>query len=301
MLRVAVIGLGRAGRARLLALDGHPRAALAAVVRTAPRGDERALEAVAADPSIDAAIVCTPNLLHAAQARVLLDAGKHVAVEFPLAPSAREAGALFERARVRERVLHVEHIELLSPGQVAQRNRAAPLGRPLGGELSFSGTSSGWIGDPARAGSPALRAVARLHRLVDLFGEAAVRGARLAETAGGYRLEVRLEFRRGGAASLVEERGPELPRATRWAIPCERGLLDDPPPATAQGGLFRRDLDCFLERIERGAPPYVTPERVLHVLGLVEEIERRTASPGAVPARDVAPRGESPRGRCGEG
>jgi biliverdin reductase len=229
-------------------------------------------EALVADRSVDAAIVCTPNTRHAAQASALLEAGVHVAVEFPLAESAAEARALFELARERKRVLWVEHIELLSPTQHAQRERVKSLGRPTGGALRFSGDSGGWIGDEALAGTPALRALARLHRLVDLFGEASVRAAALERRGAGYRLEVELGFAAGGNAALVEERGPDLARFTRWEIRCERGLLEDPEPTPARG-LFADDLERFLDAIEHGAAPYVSEERILHVLGLVEAIE----------------------------
>jgi biliverdin reductase len=197
-------------------------------------------------------------------------------VEFPIARSAARARELLGRAAALDRTLHVEHIELLSPAQGVQRERAASLGRPKGGELRFSGTSADWIGDDALAGTPALRAVARLHRLVDLFGSARVAGAELERRDPGYRLSIDLEFADGGGTRLVEERGAELERATQWRIECERGALDDPPePGTPirGGGLFARDLDVFLDRIFDGTPSYVSDERVLHVLDLVGAIE----------------------------
>src|SRR5262245_34227827 len=91
--RIAVIGLGRAGAARVRAIEAHPRARLAAMVRRPPA--EPRFEFVLADAAVSALIVCTPNALHAAQADAGLRAGKHVAVEFPLASSEREARALF--------------------------------------------------------------------------------------------------------------------------------------------------------------------------------------------------------------
>ncbi len=277
-LSVAVIGLGRAGRARVRALEDHPRAALAAVARSTPGAGEPSFADAVADASIDAAIVCTPNLLHAAQVRALLRSGKHTAVEFPLAPSADEARALFELARERERVLHVEHVELLSAGQRVQRERVQELGRPRGGELQFSGQSEGWIGDDSLAGSPGLRALARLHRLVDLFGEAEIADASLERRAAGYRLALRLAFRAGGETTLVESRGPDLPRARHWEVHCERGSLDD-PPRSPERRVFARDLECFLDRIERGGSAYVSEARILHVLELVEQVDRLTARP----------------------
>ncbi len=273
-LTVAVIGPGRAGSARVRALEEHRDTQLAAVVPRRPEAGQPTLESLLASPSLDAVMLCTPNLLHRQAAEAALEAGKHVAVEYPLASCAVDARALFELARARQRVLHVAHIELLSPGQARLRELARPLGRPRGGSLRFRGSSDGWIGDASLAGSPALRALARLHRLVDLFGRARVEAARLeAAPDGGYRLEVELRFGAGGGMLLIEERGYGLPRETSWDIRCERGSLQSPataPPA----GLFARDLDCFVTRVHSGARGYVSDERILNVLSLVDEIDR---------------------------
>ena len=272
-LSAVVVGNGRAGRARLRALENHPGVELAGLVRREPGPGERSLEEVLLDPAVDVVILCTPNLLHEPAARASLLAEKHVLVEFPLAATASAGRSLLELAESRGKVLHVEHIELLSPSQKHQRARVQGLGRPSGGELLFTGGAEGWIADAGLAGSPALRAVARLHRLVDLFGEAKVVAAALdAASTDGYRLEVSLEFPGGGRTRLVEERGPGLARQTRWAIACEKGELDN-PPAEPVGSLFRQDLDHFLARISEGRDPYVADARVLHVLELVEAID----------------------------
>jgi biliverdin reductase len=271
-LRLAVIGAGRAGQARVRALGASQTASLAAVVsRRDPSAPSYA--DVLADPAVAGVILCTPNLLHAGQARSALDAGKHVLVEFPLAPGPTEARALFERARETRLVLHEEHIELLSPSQLWLRARARALGRPTGGVLEFSGSAAGWLADPRLAGSPALCALARLHRLVDLFGSAEVRAATLAR-GSGYRLEVELGFASGGVVALVEARAPGSVRETRWRLECENGPLDD-PPAERPEGLFARDLACFVARVAERAEPYVSEARCLHVLELVAAIERR--------------------------
>ncbi len=273
-LTVALIGPGRAGRARVRALEEHADTQLAAVVPRQPEAEQPTLESLLADPSLDALMLCTPNLLHRTAAQAALEAGKHVAVEYPLASCAADGRALFDLARSRQRVLHVAHIELLSPGQARLRELARPLGRPRGGSLRFRGSSEGWIGDASLAGSPALRALARLHRLVDLFGRARVEGASLVATQdGGYRLEVELRFGAGGEVLLIEERGPAVSRETSWDIRCERGSLRS-PAAAPPAGVFASDLDCFVARIRSGARGYVSDERVLHVLSLVDEIDR---------------------------
>lgn len=273
-LAIAVIGPGRAGRARARALEEHPRARLAAVVGARPAAGEPAFEDVLRDPSVDALVVCTPNHLHAPMARQGLQAGKHVAVEFPLAPGPDEARALFALARAERLVLHDEHIELLSPAQQWLRERREALGVLREGRLVFRARGEGWIADAQRAGSEALRAVARLHRLVDLFGEARVIDARVERgSAGAYRLEARLAFAAGGTATLVEERAPDAQRGTHWDVRCERGVLGSPPEMPA-AGLFARDLDVFVDRVVGGAPHYVDEARIVHVLALVQAIER---------------------------
>jgi predicted dehydrogenase len=265
-----VVGAGRAGQARIRALEASARARLVAVVT---RGGAPTFAEALRDPEIEAVLVCTPNLLHAAQASQALAAGKHVAVEFPLAASAAEARQLLAEAKSRGRVLHEEHIELLSPSQAALRAQAQRLGAPRSGTVRFSGDAAGWIADPALAGSAALGALARLHRLVDLFGEAEVRAARL-DAGPPRRLEIELGFAGGGSVTLCEERGPGLARATTWSIDCARGRLETPPPEPP-GALFARDLELFLDRVERGGESYVSDARVLQVLELVGAIERR--------------------------
>jgi len=73
------------------------------------RGEERAealgvdraypsLEALLDDPSIDVVHVTSPNHLHVAQARQILEAGRHVVCEKPLAMAASDSAGLVELA-----------------------------------------------------------------------------------------------------------------------------------------------------------------------------------------------------------
>ncbi len=272
-LRLAIVGFGRAGQARARAIEALSGVALAGVVRREPGAAD--LASMLAEPTLDAVLVCTPNLLHAETVARCLDAGKHVAVEFPLAASRAEAEVLFERARTGDRVLHVEHIELLSPSQLEQRGQVARMGTLRSGCLRFTGGSKGWIGDTSLAGSPALRAIARLHRLVDLFGKAEVTDADLKSDGSEYQLQVELRFLSGGTAILEEQRGPDVSRSTDWDFECARGALGNPEAANSKG-LFQQDLEVFLGRIQGTQQSYVDDVRVLHVLELVEAIERLT-------------------------
>ncbi|KAH6641332.1 hypothetical protein F5144DRAFT_506501 [Chaetomium tenue] len=65
------------------------------------------LDALLADPALDIVILCTPPNTHSPFARAALDAGKHVLVEKPFVPTAREADELAALAREKGRVLCV--------------------------------------------------------------------------------------------------------------------------------------------------------------------------------------------------
>ena len=274
-LAVAVVGPGIAGRARIDCIAANDDTRLAATVA---REGSPTLDEVLADPGVDALMVCTPSHLHPEQIEAALRADKHVLVEYPMAPGPERARALFELARERERVLHAEHVELLASTQADQRERVRQLGRPRGGAHFFKAGLEGWIGDPEQAGSPALRSLARLHRMIDLFGNASVEWAeQRLRSDGSYLLEVGLLFDAGGHTMVIERRGHGVIRNLHWDVPCERGILADPKLQRVRG-LFLRDLECFVARIRDGAESYVSEERIVHALDLVSQIERRLPS-----------------------
>lgn len=119
MHRIALIGFGLAGKvfhAPLIAAT--PGLDLAAVVTS--RANEVAasypstqvlstLEPVLADRSIELVVLATPDHLHAPQALAALDAGKHVVIDKPLAPTLAEAQAIAARAAERGCMLSVFH------------------------------------------------------------------------------------------------------------------------------------------------------------------------------------------------
>jgi len=76
------------------------------------------LEAALQAPDIDAAIVCTPNPLHAPQTKCALRAGKHVLCELPLAMSLAEAEKLAQLAQQMGKLAMVCHTERYEPGRL---------------------------------------------------------------------------------------------------------------------------------------------------------------------------------------
>jgi predicted dehydrogenase len=117
-LKIGVIGCG-VGFLHLQGFAENPRAQVVAI---AGLDEERCrdlakqfdvprvyrdYEDLVADPDIEAVTVAVPNILHVPVALAALQAGKHVMVEKPLAPTAAEGQQIIDAARRAERVLGV--------------------------------------------------------------------------------------------------------------------------------------------------------------------------------------------------
>lgn len=73
------------------------------------------LDEALALPGVDAAILCTPTQMHAAQAQQCLAAGKHVMVEIPLADSWADAQAVADLQKQTGLVCMVGHTRRFNP------------------------------------------------------------------------------------------------------------------------------------------------------------------------------------------
>ncbi len=82
-------------------------------------------------PGVDAAILCTPTQMHAAQAIQCMDAGKHVQVEIPLADSLADAQAVVAKQAETGLVAMCGHTRRFNPSHQWVHNRIAA------GELSI--------------------------------------------------------------------------------------------------------------------------------------------------------------------
>jgi len=119
-LRVGIAGFGYAGRTFHAPLvRTTPGLSIAAVSSSDPAKVHAALgdgvrvlddaAALAADDGIDLLVIASPNATHAPLAARALAHGKHVVIDKPFAPTAREAADLAQLARERGLVLAVFH------------------------------------------------------------------------------------------------------------------------------------------------------------------------------------------------
>ena len=114
-LKAAIIGAGFVGRAHVEALRRLSVPITGVLGSTPARTEEirsllglprayASLIELASDPDVGVVHICTPNYLHHDQAAALLQAGKHVMCEKPLAMNVHESASLIELANKVRRV-----------------------------------------------------------------------------------------------------------------------------------------------------------------------------------------------------
>lgn len=141
-LRVVLVGLGRMGKNHFRVLRQHSRFELVAVVeRVGPAPDPAELGATRFlrelseldEIDFDCAVVATPTVTHFDVASALVERGKHVLVEKPLASSFEKSAQLVELARQRGTHLVVGHVERFNPAvrKLREAIREGWIGTPI--------------------------------------------------------------------------------------------------------------------------------------------------------------------------
>lgn len=123
-VRAGVVGVGAIGQNHARVYAGLANARLTAIYDTDPERASAFAARYGATPTgdleefaslVDAASVSTPTSTHRAIAELLLDRGIHCLVEKPIAASTEDATALVAKAREKDRLLQVGHIERFNP------------------------------------------------------------------------------------------------------------------------------------------------------------------------------------------
>src|SRR2546427_1750630 len=142
-LRVAVVGAGFIGRLHARVISESALAHLAAIVDVDRDAGERvashfgvpwypSVDSICDDPEVDATIVAVPDTDHEEPATRLLQAGKAVLLEKPMAHSLDAARRIAEVARSSQSRLMVGHILRFDPryAGAASQVAAGRLGEP---------------------------------------------------------------------------------------------------------------------------------------------------------------------------
>lgn len=332
MICVGLAGTGYAAQKRAEAIANDKRSHLLAIYgsqfdRVRPFCEAYGAKSVAsyvdlvADPDIDLVMVSTMNHLHGAIARAALQAGKHTVVEYPLALDVAEAEQLIALAHQHQRLLHVEHIELLSGIHQAMVETLPSIGTPFYAQsISLRAESSvpqKWSYHPEQVGFPLVGALSRIQRWVSTFGNVstvscqsrfwAVDGElyETPEMRVPYRsclCSAQLRFTSGLIADVVYGKGVDIWETGRSLdIHGESGMIhlesSEGYLRTADGqqnltigtrrGLFNWDTQMVLDALTDGKPLYVTPEQSLYALKVADAARRSAISHGAIQIDNV--------------
>ncbi len=317
MIRAAIVGVGHWGRrlvnsvqgksAAIRFTAGHTRTRAAAEAFCAERGialrDD--LDAVLADPAIDAVVFATPHSQHGAQVERAAAAGKHVLMEKPFtldAASAERALDAAARAGIKlavayPRRFHPAMIELKARIEDGRLGRITHCASAQTSPTGLAMAPDYWRSDPREAPAGAMTAtgVHNLDALIYLFGAidevyctslrrvmprledtttvllGLANGASATlycslVTAPSYRFAVY------GSKGCVELAGRDV--EFRFAPAAE--AAGDPPEIVSHQGFDgqRAELEGFAAAI-RGERPYpIAADEILHGVAAFEAIVR---------------------------
>jgi biliverdin reductase len=315
-VRVGLVGTGYAAKIRAEALQADARSQLVAVAGHklgATQAFSHTYEAEAIDTwqalvtraDLDLIVISNINRDHGTIAQAALQAGKHVVVEYPLSLEVAEAEALIQLAISQGKLLHVEHIELLSGIHLAIKAQSEAIGTPFYVRYTSLNPQrpapQKWTYHRHLFGFPLIGALSRIHRLTDLFGQVSSVNcqARFWEEAPSdfYTsciCTAQLRFVSGLVAEVIYGKGEALWQGDRTLhIHGDRGALlidgEQGKLVTAQQtheldmgsrrGLFAKDTNQVLDHLTTGAPLYITSESSLHALQ-VADAARRSAETG---------------------
>jgi len=261
-------------------------------------------DALAADPDVEAAVVSTPNALHAPQSAALLRNGKHVMVEKPMATSVAGCDEVIAASREGDAFLMVAHCWRFRDEVRAMRARiaAGELGEIVkthGYGVHAGWGPSGWFTDPELAGGGALvdMGVHAIDTARYLLGDPAP--GRVCATIGTRYAEGRYTVDDDGVVMIAWDNGTNSVVESGWWHPHMGGLEADTevygtkgyariwpaeaPPADYEHctqPMYSAQVAEFLDAIGEGRQPRPSGEDGRVVMQIVEDAYR---SAGLVP------------------
>jgi myo-inositol 2-dehydrogenase / D-chiro-inositol 1-dehydrogenase len=201
MMNVALVGAGRiarvhagayrqVARGRLVACTDPNETAAHDLARDFGLKVAPNLDALLADPEVDALIVASPNAVHADQTIAALAAGKHVFCQKPIALTLEEADRVVAAAAGTSNVLQFGFMLRFTPPipELQRRLSTGALGTPIAAQAAVFGwePSNDWFYDPAQGGGVILDTLVHFADLVLwLFGPA----VRVHTEGGAYVLD----------------------------------------------------------------------------------------------------------------
>jgi len=309
-VRVGLIGTGYAAKLRAEAILGSERATLVAVAGHRPENTAafaqkyhslamNSWQELIGREDLDLVIICTVNQDHGIIAYNALTNRQHVVVEYPLAIDLDIAEQLIPLSKAQNKLLHVEHIELLGGWHQALKENLTQLGDLFYVRYSTVNPQHPaprkWTYQPQLFGFPLIAALSRLNRLIDLFGSVLTVNCHQQywqeepDYYKTYFCTTQLRFTSGLLAEVVYGKGEALWVAERkFEVQGEKGglILDGDTGRLIKGsqtdlvevgtrrGLFTQDTNMVLDYLFYGTPLYITPEESLYTLKVAHAAQK---------------------------
>lgn len=313
-VQIGIVGTGYAANRRVEAIQGDDRARVVAVAghrpqKTAQFCQTHAVSSVenwqqlVGQPNVDVVVVATINRDRGAIVRAALEANKHVVVEYPLSLNFAEAQNLVKLAQERDRLLHVEHIEILGGLHQTMRQGLQDIGTvSYARYATFAPQRSrrrSWKYHRKMFGFPLSAALSRIHRFTDLFGvvESVACQTRFWDEEDGYfsacLCVAQLRFASGLVAEIAYGKGDRFWRAERtFELQGEKGMLAFagqegklvrgeeivPLAVASRRGLFAKDTACVLDALLEGKSLYVSLAASCYALQVADAAQRSAAT-----------------------
>ncbi|MGB3262896.1 MAG: Gfo/Idh/MocA family oxidoreductase [Microcoleus sp.] len=309
-IRVGIVGTGFAAKLRAETLVADARSNLVAVAGHNPETTAAFCQTFGAEAAVswrklverddlDLVIVCTVNRDHGAIVLAALENDKHVVVEYPLSLELSEGERAIELAAQKQKLLHIEHIELLGGLHSSIKESLPSVGKVFYARYvtitSVRSVPDRWTFQHSLFGFPLIGAISRLHRFTDLFGEATSVNCQTQfwDTQPDFYkaclCNAQLRFANGVLAEAVYGKGETFWQSENiFTIYGEAGTLIFTPESgqLIQGenrqtikvgtrrGLFAKDTEVVLDCLLNGTPLYVKNTSSLYALKVADAARR---------------------------
>ena len=305
LLKVGIVGTGYAAKKRAEAIKSDRRTELLVVTGNTPVKLQEFCQTYAVEavdswselvnlPQLDLIFICTINQGCGAIAKAAILAGKHVVVEYPLALEAEVAEEVIELAATKQKLLHVEHIEIIGGLHQAIKQYLPQIGQVFHASYTTIAAQHpvepNWKYHRQQFGFPLSAALSRIHRLTDLFGTVEQvtcnnRYWNLPNSDSAYFTacfcQAQLNFHNGITADITYGKGDIFWQSDRTMsiygeagkiiFVGEKGTLingenEQDIPVTPRRGLFAQDTAMVLDYLLAQQPLYLQPQASLYAL-----------------------------------
>lgn len=317
-LKVGIVGTGYAASKRAEAIAADSRAELLAVTgsnseKLAEFGQTEGVTVVdswsklVSIAELDLIFVCTVNQTCGAIALAAVEAGKHVVVEYPLALETEMAAEIIDLAAHKQKLLHVEHIEIIGGLHDCLQQYLPQIGRVFHARYTTispqQDVEQNWKYHHQMFGFPLAAALSRVHRLTDLFGkvDSVTCKNRYWDVPNSDYFtacfcQAKLNFSSGVTADIVYGKGDVFYQSDRlFEIYGERGKIivegqqgkllspqgETELPIASRRGLFAQDTAMVLDYLGDRQPLYIQPQASLYALR-VANAARESALSGKI-------------------